>query len=58
MDEMVTIPKKEYDQLLKESLKLSMLEGYGVDNWQGYDDAMSEYYDELEKWKKEDESAS
>lgn len=36
----VTIPKSEYDQLMHDADKLSCLEALGVDNWQGYDDAM------------------
>lgn len=41
--DMVTIPRKEYDDLLDDSLLLNCLEGAGVDNWQGYDYAMEEY---------------
>lgn len=40
MEETVTISKKEYESLLEDSEKLSALEAAGVDNWQGYDDAM------------------
>lgn len=36
----VTIPESEYDQLMRDADKLSCLEAMGVDNWQGYDDAM------------------
>lgn len=39
----VTIIKEEYDRLVSDSTKLSYLEGHGVDNWQGYDDAMTDY---------------
>ena len=39
-DEFVTIPRIEYEQLLKESNWLSCLEAAGVDNWEGIDDAM------------------
>jgi hypothetical protein len=39
-EEMVTISKKEYEDLLEESSKLSCLEAAGVDNWSGYDFAM------------------
>ena len=38
--EMVTITRKEYESLLKDSEVLGALEGAGVDNWQGYDYAM------------------
>lgn len=34
--EMITIPKKEYDSLVKDSKWLSYLEMAGVDNWCGY----------------------
>lgn len=40
MDETITITKKEYESLRADSKKLTYLEDYGVDNWQGYDDAM------------------
>jgi len=40
MEETVTISKKEYESLLEDSEKLSALEAAGVDNWEGYDDAM------------------
>ena len=43
MEETVTITKKEYDQLKDDQLKLECLEGVGVDNWCGWDDAMSFY---------------
>lgn len=36
-EEMVTITKKEYDDLLKREAWLLCLEAAGVDNWQGYD---------------------
>jgi hypothetical protein len=40
MEETVTISKKEYESLLEDSEKLSALEAAGVDNWEGYDNAM------------------
>lgn len=46
--EMVEITKEEYDRLLNDSEKLSCLEACGVDNWQGYDDAMEMYHSEDE----------
>jgi phage pi2 protein 07 len=45
-DEMVTITKIEYDELLEDSKILSALQGAGVDNWQGYDDAMQSLSEE------------
>lgn len=47
--ETITISKLEYNRLLEHSNKLSALESYGVDNWQGYDDAMQYYYKEFVK---------
>ena len=41
--EMVTISKEEYESLLDSELQLSCLEACGVDNWEGYDDAMEMY---------------
>ena len=35
--ETVTIPKAEYDKLLKDQEWLGFLEAAGVDNWEGYD---------------------
>lgn len=37
MEEMVTITRKEYEELLEDSKWLRCLEGAGVDNWEGYD---------------------
>jgi hypothetical protein len=41
--EMVTITKKEYNQLLNDADFLSCLESCGVDNWCGYDEACNMY---------------
>jgi hypothetical protein len=38
--EMITIPKSEYDQLCKDSEWLGYLEAAGVDNWQGIEEAI------------------
>lgn len=48
MEEMITITKKEYDELKHSANKLSALEGAGVDNWEGWDSAM-EILSEMEK---------
>jgi hypothetical protein len=42
----ITITVKEYDELLHAWKKLIALEGGGVDNWEGYYDAMEEMDDE------------
>jgi len=39
-EKMVKISKEEYKHLLEDSDTLSALEEAGVDNWEGYDDAM------------------
>ena len=42
-DKVITITQEEYDDLRDDQLKLNCLEDYGVDNGEGYDDAMREY---------------
>ena len=37
----IEITRKEYDRLVKDSEWLSCLEAAGVDNWEGYDEALS-----------------
>ncbi len=37
--ETITISKKEYDKLKKDSNLLGWLKGTGVDNWEGYSGA-------------------
>jgi hypothetical protein len=49
--ETVTIPLFEYNQLLKSAEKLEALEAAGVDNWDGYDEAMNI----LKQWREEGE---
>jgi hypothetical protein len=34
--DMITIPKSEYDQLIRDQAFLQALQGAGVDNWDGY----------------------
>ena len=41
--EIVALTKAEYDELIEDSYKLASLEGMGVDNWSGYDEAMADY---------------
>lgn len=45
-EETVTITKKEYDELCASQKILDALEAGGVDNWEGYDDAMEALDDE------------
>lgn len=40
-DKIVTITLEEYEQLLKDSEFLQALREYGVDNWDGYDEALN-----------------
>lgn len=47
-EEMVTIPKKEYEALLDDMRKLSALEVGGVDNWEWYDASLENYWAEKE----------
>lgn len=42
-EETVTIPKAEYEELLKELDWLRCLEATGVDSWEGYDTAREMY---------------
>lgn len=37
------ISRKEYKALLEDSCKLSCLQATGVDNWEGYDEAMKAF---------------
>ena len=53
--ETVTIPKEEYIKLLILKIKLRTLESWGVDNWDGYDEAMSLLHNSKEYQKLEEE---
>ena len=44
---MVAITVDEWKRLQEESYKLAALEGAGVDNWEGYDEAMSLYEESM-----------
>lgn len=45
---MITITQEEYENLLDAERKLSALECAGVDNWEGYGYAMTEFYNDEE----------
>jgi hypothetical protein len=47
-ESMVTISKKEYDQLVDDSFFLNCLRNAGVDNWEWYESALDEYNDGCE----------
>lgn len=40
----VIVDREKYHELLNRSAKLHALEAAGVDNWEGYDEAMSSYW--------------
>jgi len=40
----ITISVDEYEQLKTDRDKLAALEAVGVDNWEGYDDAMQLFF--------------
>lgn len=42
-EEMVTITREEYDELVDNNLFYECLVGAGVDNWDGYDYAIEQY---------------
>lgn len=45
-EEMITVPKKKWDELLKRLSWLHALESAGVDNWQGIDYAYEIFNEE------------
>lgn len=51
MTKTVTISIKEYRDLQLDALFLAALEGFGVDNWSGYDECRG-YYEGYEEAKK------
>ena len=40
MEETVIISKRDFDKLNRDSRELAALEAWGVDNWEGYSEAM------------------
>lgn len=40
MEETITITKREYDDLVNDSIFLKALMSVGVDNWEGYSEAV------------------
>lgn len=54
--ENVTISKKLYDRLLRDSRFLGALEAFGVDNWDGYSDAYRSVSGDSEEIDPEDET--
>ena len=48
-EEVVVMNKSRYEQLLRDEHFLICLEGWGVDNWNGYDEAKSQFNKEYEE---------
>jgi len=46
MEDNITINKKEYDALQKDSRKLAALEAGGVDNWEWYGESLKDFWAE------------
>jgi len=53
MNEMITVSRKEYDQLIEDSIFLEHLHANGVDNWEGY--TRPDDYDEDDDYEDDDE---
>jgi hypothetical protein len=51
-DKKISISEEEYDSLLKDSILLNCLQMMGVDNWDGYNEAIEQYNDILEQEEK------
>ena len=43
ISETVTLSKEEYDSFMEDVRMLNVLYDYGVDNWEGYDEAVTFY---------------
>ena len=46
--ETVEITQEEYGSLVRDSIELQCLHAAGVDNWEGYDEAMAMFAEEME----------
>ena len=49
-EDYIAIPAHELIDLLRDSMKLSALEGGGVDNWSWYGDSIWNYEKEMQGW--------
>ena len=45
----ITIPRSRYMDLIRAEAKLESLYAFGVDNWEGWSDAMAVYNDKLKE---------
>lgn len=43
MEELIYIPKEEYEKLIRRSDMLAALENGGVDDWEWYSESLEEY---------------
>jgi hypothetical protein len=48
-DKKIAISEEEYEALLNDSILLNCLQMMGVDNWDGYDEAIEQYNEILEQ---------
>jgi hypothetical protein len=48
-DKKISISEEEYEALLNDSILLNCLQMMGVDNWDGYDEAIEQYNEILEQ---------
>ena len=51
-DKKISISEEEYDSLLKDSILLNCLQMMGVDNWDGYGDAIEQYQEIVQEEEK------
>ena len=47
LDETITIPVRRYKELIHAEMQLTELEIAGVNNWEGYEEAMEKYYSHM-----------
>lgn len=51
-DKKISISEEEYESLLNDSILLNCLQMMGVDNWDGYGDAIEQYQEILQQEEK------
>lgn len=51
-DKKISISEEEYETLLNDSIFLNCLQMMGVDNWDGYDEAIEQYNEILQQEEK------
>jgi hypothetical protein len=49
MEELISVPIKELEQLIQDSLKLEALERGGVNDWEWYGESLADYYTDVEE---------